>query len=495
MKIPPVQYFLALLSIIGAWFMHWLTPFGVGIYVDTLYYVSSAHNLLAGIGLGRVTGLGDFKPMTHYPPFYSYILALFRLLGLPELTTARWVSIIGFSLSIILIGLIVYHRTRSNFFSLFSAFLILISNPILRIYSWAMTESLYIVLMLASLLFLAVYLRTPLHRWLIITSILVSLALLTRYVGFALLGTFCLVLLLNPQFVWRKRLQDLGIFLCITSLPILLWLVRNWMVSDTLTNRVLKWHPISHENISFLLKAVASWGLLPQRLMVGHETLASAGVVLAIAIIAISWLIKSVPKSDHAPGQEFISLLAAWLYAGLLIISLFLLDATTRLENRILLPLYVLVILLIAIGSALLWQHKSVFYRIPVVVICLWLAYFSFTRVDGAILDLRSDGQGYASIKWQNSPTAGFIRQQETSVIFTNDVTAIYFISGKDSVGIPNSHATQDELVKMQEVLHHPDSYLVIFGSLTGEFAPLDQLTRGLTQVESFSDGMVYQFR
>lgn len=88
--------------------MAWLTPRGVGIYVDTLYYVSSARNLLAGIGMGRVTGLGDFKPMTHYPPFYSLLLAFFRLFGLHELTTARWVSILAFGLIIILVGLLIY---------------------------------------------------------------------------------------------------------------------------------------------------------------------------------------------------------------------------------------------------------------------------------------------------------------------------------------------------------------------------------------------------
>jgi hypothetical protein len=129
------------------------------------------------------------------------------------------------------------------------------------------------------------------------------------------------------------------------------------------------------------------------------------------------------------------------------------------------------------------------------VLICLWLAYFSFTRVDGAIIDLRSDGQGYASLQWQNSPTAAFIHQQDTSLIFTNDVTAIYFLAGKDSVGIPNAVATQTDFAQMRDEMGTPNSFLVIFGTLTGEFAPLDRLTHGLTLVGSFVDGKVYQLR
>jgi 4-amino-4-deoxy-L-arabinose transferase-like glycosyltransferase len=487
--------FLLAIGIAGAIFMAWLTPYGVGIYVDSLSYIASARNLLAGIGMGRVTGLGDFKPMTHYPPFYSLILAFFHLLGLPELTTARWLSIVAFGLAIVLASVIVYQRTRSSFFSIFIAVLFLLSNPILRNFSWAMTEPLYIVLMLLAFLLLGYYLGNSLKHWLVLTAIVTSCALLTRYVGFSLVGVICIVLLLNRQLDWRSRLKDLGIFLAIVLLPTLSWLVRNWLISETLTNRVFNWHPISRENISFLIKAVNSWGLLPQRLVIGRETLAFSGIIICLTLAGLYWLIRSIPKPGKSPPLELALLLAGWLYVGLLITSLFFLDKTTRLENRILLPLYVIILLLIVLGSALLWKYKTILTRLIVVLLCLWLAYFSFTRVDGAIIDLRSDGQGYASLKWQNSPTAGFIHQQDTSVIFTNDVTAIYFLSGKDSVGIPNASATETDFSKMQENLQSPNSYLVIFGALTGEFAPLDQLTHGLTLVDSFVDGTIYQLR
>ncbi len=492
-KIPPIAYVLIPIGIAGSIFMSWLTPFGVGIYVDTLYYVTSARNLLAGIGMGRVTGLGDFKPITAISPFYPFVLAFFHLLKIPELTTARWISILAFGLSIILVGLIVFQRTHSHFFCIFSAILILFSNPVLRIYSWAMTEALYLVLMLAGLLFLAIYLQTYLRRWLVFTAIFTSLALLTRYVGFSLVGAFLIVILLNHQVSWQKRVKDLIIFLAISLLPILLWMLRNWLVSETLTHRVLRWHPISSENIGFLFKTISSWGLLPQHLTVGHETLASPGIILCLALIGLFWLFRSLPKPGKAPQQEFVLLLTAGLYSGLLITSLLFLDAAIRLENRILLPLYVLMILLIVIGSALLWQKKTWVVRLPVVLFCLWLGYFSFSRIDGAIIDLRSDGQGYASQGWQNSPTAEYIRLHDPSLIYTNDITAIYFLAGKDSVAIPNSNSTDTDFTNMRGNLKRPDSYMVIFGQLTGEFASLKQLTQDLSLVGSFADGKVYQ--
>jgi hypothetical protein len=232
---------------------------------------------------------------------------------------------------------------------------------------------------------------------------------------------------------------------------------------------------------------------VPQRLTVGHETLASAGIILCLALIGLVWLWCSIPKPGSVPRQEFAILLSAWLYTGLLITSLLILDAATRLENRILLPLYVLMMLLIVIGSALLWQKKTWVYRLPVVLICLWLGYFSFTRVDGAIIDLRSDGQGYTSQQWQNSPTAEFIRLHDPSLIYTNDITAIYFLAGKDSVAIPNAKSTDADFTNMRTNLTRPNSYMVIFGRLTGEFASQEQLTQDLSLVGSFTDGNVYQ--
>ena len=488
-----ITLLLAPIGIAGAAFMGWLTPFGVGIYVDTLYYISSARNLIAGIGFGRISGLGVFKPYISFPPLYSLVLAFFQLLGLPALSAARWISIIAFGLSVILVGLIVYQRTNSRSFSLFCSILTLLSNPILHNFSWAMTEPLYIVLMLASLFLFASYFHTPLRRWLILTAIFASLAFLTRFIGIALVGALCLALILNRQIAWHRRMQDLAIFLSITLIPSAAWLVRNWLVSENLTNRVLAWHPITSQNLELLIKAVNGWGVIPQRLMIGHETLAFAGIVVGFAVVGLTWLWRSFPRPGNAPTQEFTMLWASWIYVGVLGISLFFLDATIRLENRILLPLYMLILILMVIASALLWQRKSLLIRLAVLLICLWFAYFSFTRVDGAIIDLRSDGQGYASQRWQNSPTAAFIRQQSTSVIYTNDITAIYFLTGKDSVGIPNENATESDLAQMRANLSTPDSYLVIFGTLTGEFAPLEKLTSGLTLVSSFEDGKIYQ--
>jgi hypothetical protein len=356
-----------------------------------------------------------------------------------------------------------------------------------------MSEPVYIVLGLSGLLLLAYYFNSAQRSWLVAASLAISLALLTRYVGFSWVAAFGIALFANRSLRLSRRLADTALFLSISLLPTAAWFLRNRLFSGTLVNRVIAWHPISNEKFASLEKAVLSWGLMPQRLVVGRELLAFYLIVAALMIASLIWLARLMPKSGAAPVPEFILLLSSWAYIVLLAISLYWIDSTTPLDNRILMPLYLNIFLLLGIGTALLWKRGGLLPRLVAAVMLLWLGYYTVTRLDGAILDLRRDGQDYASLKWKNSPTVQFVRQKDPPLIYTNDVTAIYFLAGKDSVGIPNFKSDAAEFETMRANLRASGGFLVLFGELTGEFAPLEEITRGMTLVARFDDGAVYK--
>ena len=135
--------------------------------------------------------------MTHYPPLYALVLAISQPVRLDILEWARWVSLLAFGLAILLSGWIVWNRTKSAFFSLAAAGLVFGSGVMLRTFSWAMSEPLYIVLELSGFLLLAVYFQASRRKWLVAAALSAGLALLTRYVGFSLVGAMGLVLLAN----------------------------------------------------------------------------------------------------------------------------------------------------------------------------------------------------------------------------------------------------------------------------------------------------------
>ena len=66
---------LILLSLLGMFLLWRSTPYGLGLVNDSAYYIEGADNLLAGKGYVRTSGGGEVKPITHFPPFFSLLLA------------------------------------------------------------------------------------------------------------------------------------------------------------------------------------------------------------------------------------------------------------------------------------------------------------------------------------------------------------------------------------------------------------------------------------
>jgi 4-amino-4-deoxy-L-arabinose transferase-like glycosyltransferase len=455
-------------------------------------YVSSARGLLAGTGMGRWTGLGVFKPMTHYPPFYAIVLAICSLFSEDILANARLISALGYGLTAFLVGAIVYRRTAQPLPAMLAAALSAGSGVLLRSFAWAMSEPLYMVLELSGWLLLDRYLQTGKRRILSAAAIVLGMALLTRYVGFSAIAVSSLVLLLNTHQMLRRRLMDGVAFLACAATPISLWMVRNWLVADTLTNRSLTWHPPTPANWDQLRQAILSWGLVPQRLVVGHETLMFPMVAGGLLAISLVWLWFVRPDPAKPPQLEFTLLLASLAYLGLVSITISLLDITTPLDNRILIPVYIKVLALACCAVGLLWRTDRRIWQAAALVGAFWLAYFTFSRLDGALLALRQDGQGYASLRWQNSATMAALRSLNPDLIYTNDITAVYFLAEQPSVGIPNAWVGEPGLGEMRQNLQRDQAYLVLFGKLTGEFATFEDLIQGLTLVGQWEDGVIY---
>ena len=73
----PVSVFLALavVGLLGALLLAYVTPHGLGLAHDSADYIASARNISAGMGVGRMTCV-SFKPMVLWPPLYPALLAL-----------------------------------------------------------------------------------------------------------------------------------------------------------------------------------------------------------------------------------------------------------------------------------------------------------------------------------------------------------------------------------------------------------------------------------
>ena len=231
---------IGLLAVGGIWLLAYSTPFGLGLNDDSIAYIAGARSIMEGQGY-REAWLASNGPVTHFPPGFPAILALIGFVtALDPVRGARALNGLLFGLNIALTGWVGWRMTGSRIVSILASALILLNSSLLYIHSRAMSEPLYIFLMLLSFLLLDIYFERSHNYWLVALGIVLGWAYLARYAALSLLATMIAALLILHQ-SWRKRLKSVLILILSAGPWILGWSIRNRIVGGNLTNRVLGW--------------------------------------------------------------------------------------------------------------------------------------------------------------------------------------------------------------------------------------------------------------
>jgi 4-amino-4-deoxy-L-arabinose transferase-like glycosyltransferase len=502
---------------IGLWIVWYSTPKGMGMVNDSVSYINGARELAAGTGFVQIKGNGDAKPIAHFPPMFSVLLAAFQWIGMDAIPAAQVINSGLFALNIILVGLLIRRISGSEGFAWVGAGLFALSDSLITVHTYILSEPLFLFLSLLCLFCLIQFFESagPVkHRaiWLVAAGLLAALSYLTRYVGGALLGGVVLTLLLYSP-TWKQRGQRIGIFLA-ASLPLIAaWSMRNWTLTGSATNRQMGWHPIP---VSKLLEGSGNfWSfVLPQRFDLYSRFppvvwavllalfLVGLGGVLAVALIR---MVRSNAQERRLPLPVFLVLLFAVCYLGYVVFSMLVFDASTLFENRILAPFCVCCLILAAWLGAQVWKAR----RFPYAWIAVGLALallLSFTDdARKTVLALRVDGQGYASSYWTKSETLDAVRKLPPVTIYSNRLQAVLLLADREAYalisptdpvtqeGRPNFDATQ---AAIRQSVQNGKTVLVIFNAK--EFLEaqgndwLRELVKDVPVMGAYKDGMIF---
>jgi len=444
---PPLA-FLLLLSLfagLGIGLVLYVTPQGLGLSDDSIAYIAGARSLLNGRGY-REAWLASNGPVTHFPPAFSTLLALIGLSGIDPLRGTRLLNSVLFGANSFLAGLIGWRMTASRLAGIALASLFVVNASILRVHSVAMSEPLYIFFGLMSFLALSFFSEKKRNLWLVISGSLAACAYLTRYAGLALVATFIPVIFI-VETTWRKRLANSLVFLAgFAPLP-LAWSLRNRLLGDSTTNRVLVYHPLTGENIrtglynfSEFLIPLESW----RKTVV--QTPYLFGSVLGIAgLVLFSWLIYQAWRSLRRDSGErpeilsFANALYVFGYLASILSSMLLFDASTKFRLRILSPVYVsLLILLVYLGSWS-WRKKPSLWRGMVLLVFFFILGISALETSNVAATLGKGGQGYASFQWYDSEAMDYLRSlPEGTRIYTNQPGPVYLYTDRPCYVLPD---------------------------------------------------------
>jgi hypothetical protein len=434
------------------------------------------------------------------------------------LAGARVLITLLFGVDILLVGLSVYRISHSAGFACLGAILLAVSDLHLGVYSFALSEPLFLTLMLAAFLLLSLTFDHPHWSWPLLTGLLLSLAYLTRYAGVSLIVTTGLVLaLLKPS----QLLKRMGFVLAGALLPILAWMIYGMAISGdgSLGNRQFVWHPISFSALFEAFKNLLTWIAPNDLLALGSmwgKALSLFSLLLIPALIAwLVWVVwrrfKRTGQQENLPGDfalAFTQALHIPVYLVFMIISLTLFDASTPLNDRILAIIYVPEIILFSSAVAWLWNRlksRPVALRWALAIFCLLLVAFSVKDGYAAVNQLGREGQGFTHRGISDSPAIRAIRIAPQSGIYSNKPGAIFLLTGRTSYVTPTPidpvtgrrrSNYSDDLIQLQQRVKDGDAILVLFGLRNSNDPPdidlFNELSDNLTIQADYGEIVIF---
>lgn len=447
---------LMLLALTGAALLLWSSAeHGIGVRSDSVEYVWGAETMANGVGLGRLSGEGDFKPLVQFPPLYSTALAVFELIGVGAWEGARWLAAVFFAANVVLIGLAVLRLMGSRFFALAGAGFALVAPAVFEVNLWAMTEAPYVTFVLLGFMLLDDYFRRDEPRLLVYSGIFLGLAILTRYVGATAIGAAGLVVLLRPGKTWLAKIKEGALLAAVSGLPMALWLLRNMLVAGTATNKIINYHAISAQKWQVFQTTLVKWlAPLQDIFVIGRRKLT---VFIAIVLGA---LIFSRAGQQGKPEKTQATLLG-WLfvayvptYLALVFFSVMFTGAAIPLDDRMMYPVFTILIIAAFSGLFFLWKRSRALAPALGLAVLVLSGIVMFTQAESYLSDTRDlaieshdRGKGYALAELaERELVTKLASYPDEYLIYTDNVHQLYYFSGRLAYLFPVAFDTATQL-------------------------------------------------
>ena len=432
---------LILAGIFAGWVIFYATSlWGPGLLDwDSFNYVASARNLADGKGLTIPFDLDEIEPMTHYPPLFPVLLAGGELVGVDAIQGARWLNILLYSLCTMALGWTIWTATRSRVFALVGAALFVLSGEMVVVFYYALSEPLLMGFTVLTFWFLGKYLLNEEKTAdLVYASIFACCAFLSKYAGVAVVATVGAVVLLVGKSKFKERITRTALALGIGLLPGIGWAVRNYMLTDTLNHRTLGYYPVVIKNFVSTYYTVYSW-FIPQKILKYNEKL------LFLSSLAVIGVVLGFLLYDHyreTKNKSFINALSAInpLVVTYAVFGIFFLmvvygskmfvDPNIGFSDRMLAPLLLSLVVIIASVSNELWKNRRKIFKGFAVLGTLSVLAYASIGAGRKIPQVHKNGEGLSRRGMQNAKSIKLIREMTgEEIIYTDYPIGMYLLT------------------------------------------------------------------
>ncbi|MEI6264243.1 MAG: hypothetical protein WCP74_04025 [Sphingobacteriia bacterium] len=466
---------------------------GIGISPDSVQYLSVANHIVERFSFTDFNN----EPFVLFPLGYPVFLALIKCLSPIAITNILpFVNAIIFSAILFCCSSILKASIKGNDMLRLLVLLLLASSPaMLEVYTMLWSETLFILISLFFLLAAKKYVHQSSIINLLLLASIAAIGFSVRYVGIVFILTGGALILFNPQLKLKQKLLH-GLLMGIVGASLAFFnLARNSMVSGTYTGVREKALRSFWDNLQDVGEVIRYWFPIPE-----------AQQHLAILLLIVFFLIAFIWVVYHFLQAQYYNRFSTIIALFFLVYSFFMLITASisrfeTLSSRLLSPIFIPIILLMAFFVTRLMQEKTRTVRMFVGLI--FLGFYGFVQFHQYQMNKDTwEGVGFAGIpgysedQWTKSPMIAFIRkdiEKYQPPVFANANDALYYLTGINTVALPH----KDILKEIEQFKANKHFYLIWF--FYGENDDLIDLAFILQQKKpiaswQFKDGIIYRF-
>lgn len=405
--------FLALTAVAAGVFIFACTSNSPWGFSDSATYFSTARNFAAGRGFGTYNADGSFTRLAVFAPFFSFVLSGFARLGIDLVQATRWMDVVLFSALVFLCGWMAYKVTHSRLCGFLLALLTGMTPALVKDYTSMMSEPLGILLGSGAILLAALAVKKRSMWLLVVSAILADLAVFTRYALLAVPVAGTLIVFFLWQTSWKDRFLKAVTYALPAFVPMVIWLIPEFLAKASLGNRHIKAAIDFSERIksllAFFFKVVKYW--LPYRtdMIPGLSADVFSPVLLTLfALLIAGGLLLALRKGGNkAPASILLLSSSIFLVSYFLVLAFaFIFTASVDINERMLSPMVPFLYILL-LASALLVGNIIKSNPVSVILSLVVTGFFIvFNYIPMRTYAIYSSGypEGYNSPAWQERP-------------------------------------------------------------------------------------------
>ena len=486
-----------LVAAVGVWIIS--APPGPALDPDAASYLGAAESLAHGRGyripIADWRSADSTSALAHFPPGYPTALAVPIALGVTRAVAARLVNAAAAFVTIAVAAALVT-SVAGLLAGMLLAAALLVMHAVVIVHLSVLSEPLFLACLVCAAAAMERDRQAPNERARLGTAALAGAAaagaVLVRYAGIAAVAAVVLWCAAPAASVRIRARRAL-----VAALPAVIlfgaWVVRSYLMSGPRSIRALGPYGEFGETLAMGFSTLVAW-LVP---LTSDDTLPMRSWIALCLLAGLAFVVtRGALAARGTPAGGVLAALAtlAICYIVVLVASRLLADPGIPFDERILVPLFLLVAIAVAITLAVWWRAAGRIARgAAAAVLVAWFAA-SLRASEDDVEWVLENGSDFAQAQWTASPLLAWARTNAAGrPLYSNWPAAIVFHLHRAAREVPND-STAALLGAFADTLRARAGVVLAFDQPSPDQIGVTALARapGLRAVTRFADGTVF---